>query len=175
MTQNYEDYDKRFQNCIDELVVLEDDAKERAEALLKNHAYYQKKVQETADDLARKMTSVERSLSNIRIASENIAGYMAQCEQHADRTRKIFMGAVIGCVLVIVGTLWWVNNLKNNLAQDEKEFTLLENVLKNEPVLMHVNNHDYVRIVPDTETDDLSEQEGSHAMEGRYAKVWYKK
>ncbi len=168
MTQNYEDYDKRFQNCIDELVVLEDSAKERAEELLKNHAYYQKKAQETADDLAKKMTSVERSLSNIRIASENIAGYMAQCEQHADRTRKVFMCAVVGCVIVIAGTLWWSNNVRTNLDEDRKELEYLDGLFKGMPDFEKVDGNNYVRIVDGSETSDLKNKSG------HYAKVWYK-
>ena len=168
MTQNYENYDKRFQQCIDELVVLEKRAEERAEKLLKDHTYYQKKAQETADDLAKKMAQIERSLSNIRIASENIAGYMAQCEKHADRTRKIFMGAVVGCVIVIAGTLWWSNDVRTNLDKDRKELEYLDGLFKGMPDFEKVDGNNYVRIVDGSETNDLKNKNGY------YAKVWYK-
>ncbi len=170
MTQ---EYDKRFQDCVDELMILQRDAEKITQELKSNYQYAQKKTQETADDLAKKMTSVERSLSNINVASGNIAGYMEQCEKHADRTRKIFMGAVVGCVLVIASTLWWADNLKNNLEEDIKEFNDLEIILKNNPALEHIKGQDYVRIVEDTETT-LYDQDG-HTMDGSYAKIWHKK
>ena len=172
MTQNYENYDKRFQQCIDELVVLEKRAEERAEKLLKDHTYYQKKTQETGDDLAKKMTSVERSLSNICIASENIAGYMAQCEKHADRTRNVFMSTVVGCALVISVILWWAHDVNNDLNADEKEMAYFEELFRGMPEFQKVHGNNYARIVKGTETNTLKNDQGKN-IEGRYAKLWY--
>ena len=165
MTQ---EYDKRFQDCVDELMILQRDAEKITQELRSNYQYAHKKTQETADDLSKKMTSVERSLSNIRIASENIAGYMAQCEKHADRTRKIFMGAVVGCVIVIVGTLSWSNNVRTHLDEDRKELKYLDGLFKGMPDFEKVDGNNYVRIVDGSETNDLKNKNGY------YAKVWYK-
>jgi len=148
-------------------MILEDRAKEHAKELLKNHVYYQNKAQETADDLAKKMTSVERCLSNIRIASGNIAGYMAQCEQHADRTRNVFMCAVVGCVIVVALTLWWSNNVRTNLDDDRKELKYLDGLFKGLPDFEKVDGKNYVRIVEGSETNDLKNKNG------HYGQVWY--
>ncbi|MBP9727086.1 MAG: hypothetical protein KBD83_06460 [Gammaproteobacteria bacterium] len=170
MTQ---EYDKRFQDCVDELMVLQRDAEKITQELKSNYQYAQKKTQETADDLSKKMTQVERSLSNINVASGNIAGYMAQCEKHADRTRKVFMGMLVACVVIVAGTLWWADNLKINLAEDIKEFNDLESIFKNEPALERIKGQDYVRIIEDSETSLYDQNE--RTMDGRYAKVWHKK
>lgn len=169
MTQ---EYDKRFQDCVDELMILQRDAEKITQELRSNYQYAHKKTQETADDLAKKMTSVERSLSNIRIASENIAGYMALCEKHADRTRKIFIGAVLGCVIVIAGTLWWSNDVITNLDKDRKELEYLDGLFKGMPDFEKVDGHNYVRIVKGTETNEIKTDNGK-TVHGRYAKVWY--
>ena len=165
MTQ---EYDKRFQDCVDELMILQRDAEKITQELRSNYQYAHKKTQETADDLAKKMAGVERSLSNIRIASENIAGYMAQCEKHADRTRKVFMCAVVGCVIVIAGTLWWSNNVRTNLDEDRKELEYLDGLFKGMPDFEKVDGHNYVRIVDGSETSELKNKNG------HYAQVWYK-
>ncbi|MBP9726687.1 MAG: hypothetical protein KBD83_04405 [Gammaproteobacteria bacterium] len=172
MTQ---EYDKRFQDCVDELMVLQRDAEKITQELKSNYQYAHKKTQETADDLAKKMTSVERSLANINIVSENITGYMAQCEKHADRTRKVFMGMLVACVLIVAGTLWWSHYVRDDLAEAEKQLELLGPILKNSPVLVSVNGHDYVRIVPGTETDELGyyQDKDHEKIEGEYAQVWH--
>ncbi len=112
-------------------------------------------------------------LSNIRIASENIAGYMAQCEKHADRTRNVFMGTVAGCALVISGMLWWAHDVKNDLNADEKEMASFEALFRGMPEFQKVDGHNYVRIVKGTEKNDI-ENEGGQTVHGRYAQVWYK-
>ncbi len=170
MTQ---EYDKRFQDCVDELMVLQRDTEKLTQELKSNYQYAQKKTQETADDLAKKMTQVERSLSNINVASGNIAGYMAQCEKHADRTRKVFMGMLVACILIVAGTFWWSNYVRDDLAEAQEQLKLLEPILKESPVFTKVNGKDYVRIVDGTETNNLVHQNDHTSVEGEYAEVWH--
>ncbi len=99
-----------------------DHVNERLSELTSLHRSCQSSYNNIATDLKEKMTAVDRSLSNIRIASENIASYIGQCEKHTDRTRNIFMVTVVACVIVVAGTLWWANHLKNSLAEDIKTF-----------------------------------------------------
>ncbi len=92
---------------------------------------------------------------------------MAQCEKHADRTRKIFMGAVVGCVIVVALTLWWSNDVRTNLDKDRKELEYLDGLFKGMPDFEKVDGNNYVRIVEGSETNDLKKKNGY------YAKVWY--
>lgn len=169
------DEQQYFQDRVDELALLGRDADERLSELTSLHRFCQSSYNNIATDLKEKMMAVDRSLSNIRIASENIAGYMEQCEKHANRTRNIFMAAVVGCVIIVAGTLWWANHLKNSLAEDIKTFNKLETLLKNEPVVIRADNHNYVRIVEGSETDDLYDKDKEHRIDGHYARIWYKK
>ncbi len=56
-----------------------------------------------------------------------------------------------------------------------KTFNNLETILKKEPVLIRADDHNYVRIIAGSETDDLYDKDEGHTIEGRYARVWYKK
>ena len=114
-------------------------------------------------------------LSNIRIASENIADYMAQCQQHADRTCKVFMGMLVACVFIVAGTLWWSNYIRDDFLEAQEQLKFLGPILEQSLVLVSTKDHDYVRIVPGTNTDALGyyQDEAHKKIEGEYAEVWH--
>lgn len=170
MTQNY---NERFQERVDELLFLENKVTEHIQGLIKIYRHAQENYEEITSKVTEKITRVDESLKKINEASEKIADYMTHCDQHAKYTRNIFISALLGSVVVIAATLWWSNNLKSNLASDIKAFKDLEYILKNEPILKHVDGKDYVRLA-ETKTTDLYDENGD-ILDGDYAEVWHKK
>lgn len=169
MTQNY---DERFQERVDELLFLENKVEEHIKSLANMNEHYRKVYEAVTKDISQKMVGVNESLKKINEASEKIADYMTHCDQHARYTRNIFIGALVGSVIVISATLWWAHNFKSDLAEDRKEFDTLEYILKNQPVLKRFDGIDYVRIT-EPKTADLYED--GQPLAGYYAEVWHKK
>lgn len=170
MTQNY---DERFQERVDELLFLENKVEGHIKDLYDMNQHYRKVYEAVTKDISQKMIGVNESLKKINEASEKIADYMTHCDQHAKYTRNIFISALLGSIVVIAATLWWSHNLKSNLADDIKAFKDLEYILKNEPVLKHVDGKDYVRLA-EAKTTIMYDENGD-TLDGDYAEVWHKK
>ena len=153
--------DELFQERIDEMMVLEKKIRAITGAW-----------QKATPEMLKNMAAVNDSLHKINIASNSIATYTDQCQQHADRTRNVFMASVLGCGLVIAGMLWWAHGIKNDLDADQKEMEYLENLFRGMPEFQKVHGNHYVRIVKGTETNDLENDQGK-IVDGRYAQIWY--
>ncbi len=166
-----QNYDERFQERIDEIAFLEQNIDKLAREWRNDSRDYQVTNQKSIQEMLSHINTVNDSLKKINTASSTIATYMTQCEHHANRTRNVFMGSVVACVLVIAGTLWWANDIRTNLAEDRKELVYLDELLKGVPDFQKANGKNYVRIVSGSETNELRNEDG-HRLEGRYAKVW---
>jgi len=167
MSKNYEEL---FQDRVDELLLLEQRADRRAEQFVEITQDCQKKSQKAFTDLLDKTSNIDSSLAKITAASDQVRDYVAQSAQHALRTTHLFLGTVIACVLLIVGTFWWTHRIINGVAQDKVDLAALDTKLKHTPVIMHFRGKDYVRVVPDSETGFTR---GGDEVLGRYSEVWH--
>lgn len=168
MTKNY---DELFQERIDELLLLEQRVDRRAEKFIELTHTYQEKNQKTLDDLLNNVGNINNSLWRMNAASDEVRDYVAKSERHALRTAKLFLGTVIVCALFVSGTLWWSHHVTSQLAEDQADLKALDIKLKHQPVIVHFQGKDFVRVVPETETS-FSRRDGSD-VPGRYSQVWH--
>ena len=165
--------EERFQERVDELLFLEHKVEGHIERLAEMNAHYKKVYEAVTQDLTQKMSGVNESFKKINDASDNIADYMRHCDHHAKYTRNIFIGTLLGSIIVIAATLGWSYDLKTHLAADIKAFKDLEYILKNEPDLKRYQGKDYVRLAEAKLT--AIEDEHGEPIPGDYAQVWYKR
>ncbi len=163
--------DARFQERIDELLLLEQRADRRAEKFIELTDRYQEKNQQTLDDLLNNVGTINNSLWRMNAASDEVRDYVAKSERHALRTAQLFLGTVMVCALWVSGTLWWSHHVTRRLAEDRAELKVLDITLKHTPVIVHFQGKDFVRVVPSSETR-FSRRDGS-TVPGRYSEVWH--
>lgn len=114
---------------------------------------------------------MDKSLAKINAASDQVRDTMAHSAQHALRTAKLFLGTVIACTCIVAGTLWWSHHIVDGLAEDQADLAALEFKLKHKPVFMHFKDHDFVRVIPGSETGFTRGDDSE--LPGRYAQVWH--
>ena len=165
------DYDQRFQERVDELLLLEQRVDRRAEKFIELTNDYQEKNQKALSDLLGKVGGIGDSLEKINAASDQVRDYVTQSERHALRTTKLFLGTVIVSALIVAGTLWWSHHIITELAQDKADLTSLDTKLKHTPVIVHFPGKDYVRVRENSEIS-FTHHDGSE-VPGKYAEVWH--
>ena len=165
------DYEKPFQERVDELLLLEQRADRRAEKFLELTNDYQEKSQGALNGLLGKVGGIDESLAKIKAASDSINKYVTLCDKHAIRTLRLFMFTVIAAVFIVFGTLWWSHHINSDLVDAKAELASLNVKLQHTPQILHFHDKDYVRVVEDSETS-FRRHDGSE-VPGRYAEVWH--
>ena len=166
------DYEQRFQERVDELLLLEQRVDRRAEKFIEITNHYQEKSQGALDDLLAKVGGIDESLAKMNAASDRVNAYVTHSATHATRTAKLFLGTVMACALIVAGTLWWSHHITSNLANAKAELASLNIKLQHKPIVIHDSGKDYIRIEPNTVvnlTDNDSQFKGTFAAI-KYAK-----
>ena len=114
-------HNEQFQDSIDELLTLEQKADRRADKLIEITNNQQNKNQQAIDNLIGKINRLDTSLAKINNASDQISDYASQSKKHVIRTTKLFIKTMIGCVLLMVGTLWLSHWIISKQWSEENE------------------------------------------------------
>ena len=105
------DYDILFQERVDELLLVEQQAQCRADKFIELNKAYQDKCQATYEQLFSKVGEINHSLQKINEASEKIAQYVDLCRKQATRSTAVLLYALLAAAFIIFGTIGWSHHV----------------------------------------------------------------
>lgn len=178
MSKQERDYNAEFQDRIDELMLLERKASERARSFLAANRENQQQIQ--------------GSVSSIVQNAANIKEIVNKCAYYKPRVLLVIFGTAMLAVLMFGGATWYISHAKNKVTElqrqerniklrlaDYREREVLKSFsvdvrleLKRKPIFTISNGAIYVKVKPSSEARIF--KNGRH-LPGIYAEVQTKR
>ena len=155
---------KIFQERLDELLLIENKMDLRT-----------KEFQEKSKDSLARLNELEKKICNdISMLREMNDTTHQRTRILAELNKKIIYGFVALVVITAVtfgGAYFWFGYIKWQIKIASLKLDVLDLKLNSTPKIIRYHGDDYVRVIPDTESQ--FESQGKYS--GHYAKVWHDK
>jgi len=178
MSDDLRDLTDFFKDRIDELMVLEKRADERADHLSQTAKNCVESNQAEIKQFLLEMNSASHTIKKIDGTTEKLTGYLHFCETHVKLTLFLFFGSIILALCVGIGTYFWYRHVAGQVEEAKLELAQANVKLRDKPIFLSADNSmsstngDYVRVVPNTE-GTLTHPNGK-PYPGVYAEVWHR-
>lgn len=178
MSDDLRDLNNFFKDRIDELMVLEKRADERADHLSQTAKNCVETNQAEMKRFLLEMNSASDTVKRVDATSQKLTQYLHFCETHVKLTLFLFFGSIVLAICVFTGTYFWYKHVAGQVEEAKLELAQANVKLRNKPIFLSADNSvsstngDYVRVVPNTE-GTLTHPNGK-PYPGVYAEVWHK-
>lgn len=154
MSKQERDYNAEFQDRIDELMLLERKASERAKNFLEASRENQQQIQ--------------GSLSNIIKDAKYLKEMAERCASYKSKVIRMLVLLSSLSIAIFGGSVWYINSARIKVAELELWAKAVRFDLKYEPVFVRHNNAVYTRIKPGSEITIMKDNK---LLPGAYAIV----
>ena len=178
MSDDLRDLTDFFKDRIDELMVLEKRADERAAHLSQTAKNCVETNKAEMNKFLLKMDSASDTVKRVDETSQKLTQYLHFCETHVKLTLFLFFGSIILALGVGIGSYFWYKHVAGQVEEAKLELAQANVKLRNKPIFLSADNSmtstngDYVRVVPNTE-GTLNHPNGK-PYPGVYAEVWHR-
>lgn len=161
--------DEILQERLDELLMVEQKAQDRAKKLTEYGQYFQEQAKRTLERLDGVVCMTSNELGRLKDMNRELEKQRQAISTLKKKTIVLCMMAIILIGLICCGAYAWLGYLQKQIELASLKLEMLDLKLSSTPVVVKFNGDNYVRIIQDTVT---TLGRGEKPI-GVYAKAWH--